>query len=219
MLFGFLATGIIALAWIRCRRMSRIMFKNQFYFCRHGESEANVANIVSSFQIGRVEHGLTALGREQVRTECLAMLDITSPQAAINTTIVCSPFLRTKQTAEVISKTIQYPHIIQVAEDLKERYFGDFEGKPANESYALAWQEDELYTEQSKFKCESVENVYERTMALILELDDRFPQGGHRFLLVSHGDAIQITRSRVQGLDPRLHRKQEHVAPGKIIKI
>ena len=49
--------------------------KNRYFALRHGQSEANVENIISSLPArGTTIHGLTQLGREQARGEAAASL-------------------------------------------------------------------------------------------------------------------------------------------------
>jgi hypothetical protein len=50
--------------------------KNRYFALRHGQSEANVENIISSLPArGTTIHGLTQLGREQARGKgcCLSL--------------------------------------------------------------------------------------------------------------------------------------------------
>lgn len=218
MLAGF---GLLAVLWLaRARaRAKRVALRNTFYFARHGESEANVANIVSAFQLGRRTHGLTPKGRAEVLEQAgRVLLPRVHPA---RTTIVASPFLRTRETADAIAQALGGGVEVLVSEALRERNFGEFEGLPAHESYHKCWAEDEdlANTSTSSYQCESVHDVANRTLQLVLELDQRHGDGQHAFVLVSHGDAIQIARSRLAGLNPRLHRSEPHVAPGQIVAI
>ncbi|KAH9260471.1 hypothetical protein BASA81_001641 [Batrachochytrium salamandrivorans] len=216
-----LGLGVLAALWLARARVrgKPVALRNAFYFARHGESEANVANIVSAFQLGRHMHGLTSKGRAEVLEQASQVL---LPRIdPLRTTIVASPFLRTRETADVIAQALSSSNEVLVSEALRERNFGEFEGLPAHESYHKCWAEDQdlANTLPSSYQCESVQDVATRTLQLVLELDQLYLDGQHVFVLVSHGDAIQIARSRLLGLNPRLHRFEPHVVPGQIVAI
>ncbi len=93
---------------------------SRFIFVRHGQSQANADGILAD------EHPpLTELGIEQARKTGYELrgLGIKS--------IVCSPFLRTQQTAEIIAGElgIEISHI-KIMDELHERRLGTLEGKP-----------------------------------------------------------------------------------------
>ncbi len=132
---------------------------NQFIFLRHGESESNVENMISSVP-GQYGDRLTQKGREQVRKvkDELKGVDL----------IFVSPFNRTKETAEIVADGRE------VIEDerLKEIFAGDKNGK----SY------DKYST--SEFE-EKPEDVRRRVMDFIFEIDKKYR--GKKILIVSHG--------------------------------
>jgi probable phosphoglycerate mutase len=61
-------------------------FKNRYFIIRHGESEANVAKIVSStHKVSIANHGLTAKGVEQARSSASLLHEIASkPPASVD---------------------------------------------------------------------------------------------------------------------------------------
>ncbi len=72
--------------------------KNTYYLCRHGEAENNVKNMISSLVTS--SHHLTDKGKKQVEESVKWLKD-----KKIHL-IISSPFLRTKETAEIIANKI-----------------------------------------------------------------------------------------------------------------
>ena len=96
------------------------MRSNQFIFVRHGQSQANAEGIIAD---GAVP--LTDKGVDQARITGLEVKKLGI------TTIVCSPYLRAQQTAQIIAGElgIDLAHI-KIIEELRERGLGSCEGKP-----------------------------------------------------------------------------------------
>ena len=100
------------------------------YLLRHGESEANVAKIISSGKAARAGHGLTAKGQVQAQN---AAKDFLISESGANAVcfIATSPLLRAKQTADIFARGIEkaVDRIVRVEEeDLRERSFGSLDG-------------------------------------------------------------------------------------------
>jgi uncharacterized phosphatase len=91
-----------------------------FIFVRHGQSKANAEKVIAN-----AHSPLTEAGKEQARKTGSEVRD-----RGI-TLIVCSPYLRAQQTAEVIAGQlgIDLAHI-QLMDDLRERGLGVLEGNP-----------------------------------------------------------------------------------------
>jgi broad specificity phosphatase PhoE len=110
---------------------SRVAGRADFYFVRHGESEANKAGRMQ----GRGESPLSSRGREQAREAGLWMRE--RKIAAILT----SPLLRCRATAEIIADTARIPEV-RVAEELTELdtgVFSDLTFAEAKERFPEAW--------------------------------------------------------------------------------
>lgn len=89
-------------------------------YVRHGKSLAN-----ASATIGTPSTLLAEEGKEQARKtgQDLKQQNVTS--------IVCSPYIRAQQTAEIIAAEIGIPvNEITIINELHERSMGDLEGKP-----------------------------------------------------------------------------------------
>src|SRR5882757_8965527 len=93
---------------------------NSFIFVRHGQSQANADGIIADGH-----SPLTQTGIEQAQKTGLEIKNFGI------TAIVCSPYLRARQTAEMIASElgIGFSHI-EIIEELRERGLGDCEGKP-----------------------------------------------------------------------------------------
>lgn len=101
-------------------------------FVRHGESEANAKVLV-----GGPDSPLTEVGIEQARETAKHLKDQNVAQ------IVCSPFIRAQQTAEIIAGELGIPlKNIIVVNELHERRMGILEDKPKVHSTEFFYQND-----------------------------------------------------------------------------
>ena len=88
-------------------------------FARHGQTAPNREGLV----LGRADPDLTDEGHQQA-----ALLAATLAGEAV-TTVVASPLLRARQTAEVIGKACGVPVVVD--DRLLEIDWGTWEGRPA----------------------------------------------------------------------------------------
>ncbi len=168
---------------------------------RHGESGANVEGvIVSDPAIGCERFGLTQQGSEQVITSGLAYTGETI------TRIICSDFLRTRQTAELIAESLNLPSP-QHDTGLRERFFGAWEGQSA-EHYQGIWQRDQITEQCADDGVEGTVAVLQRGIKVLERLEQQYQN--QVILLVSHGDILQILRTLFVGKPPQQHRSLPH---------
>ncbi|MCK5084911.1 MAG: class I tRNA ligase family protein, partial [Candidatus Pacebacteria bacterium] len=156
----------------------------KFILLRHGESENNVKDI----KAGQLEgFPLTEKGIKQVED---AAEIIKKERVDI---IVSSPVLRTKQTAEIVSKELGIEYIKD--ERIKEYDFGSWNGHGNDDSFC---KEDELYQEYKKLAHdekkynfhfggdgESRKEIEERVRKFIEEVTEKY--AGKNILIVGHG--------------------------------
>ena len=131
---------------------------------RHGESKANVAEIILSHLENGVkeDYTLTQKGEAQVRdsaekVKSEGLLDE-------NTLIYSSPFSRCKKTAEITKEVLGVKGEIVFDERLRERNFGDFE-KTHNSNYQKVWDADASNPTHKNDNVESAKGVLARGIA------------------------------------------------------
>lgn len=189
---------------------------NHYFALRHGQSKANVMEIVlSDLHDGQLEeYTLTEEGERQV-TESISKAKEGNVLGA-DTLIISSPFSRARRTAEIAHEVLGCSQQVILDERLRERWFGDFEKKP-NTSYNDVWVEDKDDPQHTKFNVESAESVQKRTTELIKELEERY--SGKNIILVSHGDALQILQTGFAKVSPAVHRELEHLNTAELRKL
>ncbi len=153
----------------------------EFYFVRHGESEANLLNIVSNR--GSV-HGLTVRGQQQaaVLAEKLRRRGITR--------LYTSPLLRAVQTTEILAGVLDLPYVIAAA--LREYDCGIIEGKSdaANwDLYHALWRD---WKEHGRWERrieggESYLDIKARFVPFVEQLVVQYKGKPERISLVGHG--------------------------------
>ncbi len=172
--------------------------KNKILIVRHGESESNLSGILSS-NPKTINH-LTEKGREQ------AVLAAKNLKDKVDI-IYCSPFMRTKETAEIIADNIGYPkEKIIYDERLHEIYGGEFDGKKDADYQAFFGNREEKFTKRPKGG-ETYEDSKKRMCDFLYEVDlknDGLPaQSGKNILIVSHNTPIWLMFCGAQGLDKK----------------
>lgn len=95
-------------------------------FCRHGESDANVARVISNRDL---PHHLTAAGRRQAAA-LAEWLRAWAPQG-----VYTSPVPRAVETAEIVSQALGLP--LEISAALREYDCGVLEGRGDEAAWAL----------------------------------------------------------------------------------
>lgn len=186
--------------------------RNRYLGQRHGESEANVAGIVLSDPAEGVPRwGLTPKGREEIRAAIAAASELLGPQAtAIQ--VLCSDFKRTHETA-ILSADLLGAAAPRLEQALRERFFGSHEGQ-SNAAYQGVWDLDRENPGHTEAGVESALATSARLAAMIMSLE--VASEGQTYLLVSHGDALQILQTAFLGESPATHRERPHWPPAEI---
>ena len=156
---------------------------NTYYLMRHGESQANKADmIISAPENGCKLYGLTKLGRQQAEDSARASgLDA-------KTIILTSDFARTRETAKIAAKTIGATQVIN-SEGLRERYFGQLEGT-SGDGYKKVWAQDEIQPDAPILGAESTRHLTLRVKRVLEKLETEYEE--QTILLVSHGDTLRF---------------------------
>jgi len=173
--------------------------RNSYSGMRHGESTANVENVIISCidNDRRGDYGLTDLGRRQALTAA------TGSFLSGDTVIRSSDFARAAQTARIVAAALGAVDVM-VTEALRERCFGDWEGA-ASENYLTVWAADKTSPDHAEGHVEPASAVLARATAFITALERRY--SGREILLVSHGDTLQILHAGFLGMNPGRHRE------------
>lgn len=140
----------------------------EFTFIRHGEGDHNVKCIYS----GKSDnpHHLTEVGKKQVQETCknIGEFDI----------IITSPFVRTRETADILKRECGFQGEIIVDDRVRELYFGVLEGK---EFLSRQKRMAEKTTEQP----EAVQN---RLREFLIDMGNQYP--GKKVIVCSHGGVL-----------------------------
>ncbi len=156
------------------------------YFVRHGESEANILEVISNR--GSV-HGLTEKGRRQANQ----LANYLSGEGIAH--IFCSPLLRAVQTAEILSRAYSLP--ITIADGLREFDCGEIEGRSDPEGWATfralvrRWMKDQEFDSRISGG-ESFNDIRTRFFSMIeSQLNPLIDKEGDA-LLVGHGMVLYL---------------------------
>ena len=186
--------------------------KNTYFAMRHGESMANVEGIIiSTPENGVPKYGLSDEGRGQVgRSVNDALLNSRLDDAMH---IVSSDFKRAHESADIACKLLTSKHPVKLDVRLRERDFGDFELK-SNVHYQTVWDNDAIDSSHTIDNAESADAVMQRATELVLELEN--DHQNEIFLLVAHGDTIQILQTAFKKYPASKQREMKHLETAEI---
>ena len=180
---------------------------NQYFLMRHGESLANLADlIISSPQSGCSGYGLSEEGRLQARRSAA------QSGLASRTLIVASDFLRARETASIAAQVLGCPEVVPES-GLRERFFGDLEGTSAT-NYHSVWERDVVRPDDSSQGVETPQALVERLGRVIQRLEAEY--SNECILLVSHGDPLRFLQLWAAGRPLTEHLQLPLFAPAEI---
>lgn len=159
----------------------------KLYVMRHGQTDWNVAGKVQ----GCTDIELNDKGVEQAKS---AKEKIN--QCGIDV-IFCSPLKRTKKTAEIMNEDKQVPVIFE--ERLKERNFGELEGKNA-ENYPQKFRNAWNYSLNTKLdKIEPIVDLCDKVWGFLDEVKEKYQD--KNVLLVTHGAITHVILAYFEGIE------------------
>jgi isoleucyl-tRNA synthetase len=149
---------------------------NKYFVMRHGGTEANAKEIVS-FSKQESDH-LTEEGKVQARTSAKALKKID--------VIIASPFVRTKETAEIVAETIGLP-VSNIIFDkrLAEVNPGEFDGKDWSEYHRYMYETGSDWFSRQIPGGEALQDVGRRVGATLYELEEKYKD--KNILIITHG--------------------------------
>ena len=190
--------------------------RNTYWCVRHGQSTANVENIISSNPaIGSTKHELTALGKEQAHVAGADLwANLSELEVALEDVVVYSSnFTRARETAQIAAYEMQRraqiaagdweaPPLLQIGllSDLRERDFGSLDGLSAG-NYDNVWPRDMAWPFDGTDGVEPVADVCQRLSNMVDLLEKR--HSGKQVILTAHADVIQIFQTWFAGCDVR----------------
>lgn len=152
---------------------------NTYYTMRHGESEKNVAEVVTDNP--DAPYPLTEKGRADTKKAAAEMkgkIDL----------IITSPVLRAKETAELMAAELGLDsQAILTDERIRESEHGVYEGRSLEEYFA-AFPDDITRFENAPEGGESWTDIKNRMGAFLFALEQEHK--GKNILIVSHGDPL-----------------------------
>ncbi|MEJ0053637.1 MAG: class I tRNA ligase family protein [bacterium] len=155
---------------------------NTYFVIRHGEAENNVKNILSSVFPGTCH--LTEQGRTDVQREADRL---TTQKIDL---IVVSPLLRTRETADIVARTLNLPESsVVVDERFREFDTGTFEGKPRTEFWAAVPTMESWMQETLLGGFESFVSIKRRVGEALYALERDY--SSKNILIVTHDAAAQ----------------------------
>ncbi len=168
---------------------------NRYFALRHGHSQANAQGIIiSDPEAGISGYGLTERGEQEVRSSVMAAIR-GSIRGCLsgNCIIYSSDFKRTSETA-AIAQTLLRAKRLEHTPQLRERFFGAYEGKDAS-NYQIVWGLDAKWPHRPEPNdhIESADDVLERVTGLVYDLERTLTR--EHILFVSHGDPIHILQT------------------------
>lgn len=157
----------------------------KIFFVRHGELEGENSTILHS------AHDPVLLSKKGRET----MISLSSILKKMDVhTVISSPEIRTKESAEIIAKTLSRP--VQYMDELLGRKWGDFAGKSWDEVRNIldAKTLKERYTYIPP-QGESWEQFESRILRAIHKITQDF--SGKNVCIISHGSSIRVLLPKI----------------------
>lgn len=165
---------------------------NRYIVMRHGEAESNVLGVVSSKIDESSAYGLTERGRASATTAGQELKDSNID------IVITSPFVRTKQTAEIVAGEIGFDTMKIIVDDrIKEIDTGVFNGRPIREYRGHFSSMIEKFTTRPDGG-ENLLDVKRRVMSLLSDLEKQY--SGKTILLVTHEYPVWMLVSGARGM-------------------
>ncbi len=166
--------------------------KNSYYIMRHGEAENNTLGVMSA-KATDPKH-LTEKGKAQVKAAAAFFAD-----KKIDIIFV-SPFVRTKETADILAAGLDFPKKNIIVDDrLHELDSGIYDGKPFDE-FMEAFPHEKRFSIRLP-KGENYADIRKRVGSFIYDMERRYV--GKNILIVTHDAPAFMLASVSLGLDDK----------------
>ncbi|MDQ5957187.1 MAG: isoleucyl-tRNA synthetase, partial [Patescibacteria group bacterium] len=157
---------------------------NDFYVMRHGESFSNVNMIIDNGN--DLNNHLTEEGKVQVENAIKEFKEKLGDKKI--DLIISSPIVRTRETSVMVSQALDLEFIVD--DRLREFDHGDYDGRTLEYFYEKEGKEKYLKLNSRPKGGESHQDMMNRTMSLLEELDKE--NKGKSILLVTHGGPMRM---------------------------
>lgn len=177
----------------------------EYYFTRHGESQANVDEVFA----GILDSPLTQKGREAAKVEG----DRLAQTGVSYDLILCSPLSRAKETAEIIALAVGYPVADVIVEELLcERSFG----KLAGQSWSSVPDEAaDMIVQQGGESIADLTHRVRRALGVVQELS----LGKQSVLIVGHGTWYQMAEALLDGREGNTFLESANLPNNTVVEI
>ena len=171
----------------------RAKLKNKYFILRHGETihQIEKQGIVYFWPEDKPPASLTKVGREQIKERAKQLKD-----KKIDL-IFFSDVLRTKQTAEIITKELGLK--VQSDKRLRDINWGVFQGKAHKAAWGFYNHNMEERFKKAPPQAESWADVKKRMLDFIKDIDRKYNK--KNILIISHGDPLWLLDSWARRLD------------------
>jgi isoleucyl-tRNA synthetase len=164
---------------------------NSYFMMRHGESEKNTRDLCSSNPDAPLP--LTEKGRSDAKQTALGLVD------SRITKIIASPFVRTRETAEIVADILGISkEEIVYDPSIGELHYGDFDGKSKSEYHAWHKESNAGFSTQIPGG-ESIKEARNRVGQALYRIDKQY--SNENILIVTHGIFLESMPSLVGGWD------------------
>lgn len=185
---------------------------NQYFIMRHGESSANIEGIiVSTPENGMTGYGLSEEGRSQVKQSINQAKS--DHQLDEKVRIISSDFKRAFESAEIVQQILGSKYLIEPEPRLRERDFGDFE-LLTNSNYQTVWDNDAQDSSHTHDNVESADEVMNRVTEFLWSIESYYDD--QTFLLVAHGDTLQILLAAFKKHPASKQREIKHIETAEV---
>ncbi len=153
--------------------------KNKYFVMRHGEALYNVHGQEKYDSSNRAENHLTKDGVSQVKVSAEKLKDKNID------IIICSPFVRTKETAEIVCDIVNLDKTKIVYDDrLREHGLGELDGKSFDDVHKIIFTKLGNNLNCKEHGIESWNEMSDRARSLMLETENKYE--GKNILVITH---------------------------------
>ena len=182
---GLVSAALMACAFITTAAQAQLTV----YVVRHGQTDWNKDGRIQ----GGTDNALNATGREQAAAMAKTLGDVRVDAVYV------SSHQRARQTAAVFEGRAP----IVAMDELRERFFGKFEGANDNDPAVVAdWNKRRFTWADDMEGGETLENQSKRAEAALKQITAKHPNGG-TVVIVGHGGMNPLLVSQLLGVPPQ----------------